>query len=156
MPPSQERPSAAYGDASDQPMLDFLEERSSASFRCREMIHLLNGGESKTKAKERAMRQLERLPWLSAIAETWADCSRAEKREKTMEQIKAIYRLFVNDSGDMEMRNGKERVRMHSNSRKPCMHFSQLRGSASIWPGRNCACVSNLMCVSFRVTRTAF
>jgi acyl-CoA oxidase len=87
------------------PVADFVRERGDAGFATREMAHLLAGGPRMTAAKEFAMRQFERLPWLHNAGVF--DEPRPEARVRTMAQIRTLFRVFIADQGDMDLRNAR-------------------------------------------------
>ena len=100
-------PSAIYNDVSPYPVLDFARERASSSFNVDEMGTLLSGGKTYKLAKAKTARQLSRIPLIRDIIERWADMSRSEKREATVKLIRSFYRMFLNDSGDIHLRNAR-------------------------------------------------
>jgi acyl-CoA oxidase len=99
--------SALYGDVLPHSSLDFTRERNTASFNIAELCMLCSGGIAYQAAKTKTARQLARIPWVADIAERWPDLSRAEKRQATLQQIRALFRMFINDHGDVMMRNAR-------------------------------------------------
>jgi hypothetical protein len=72
------------------------------------MTYLLDGGQRVTAMKERVMRQLADHPlwdaqaWLASTHETLG-----QSRESTMRRIREAWRMFMEDHGDLDMRNAR-------------------------------------------------
>jgi len=106
--PDQET-SAWYGDVSKASTEALALERSKASFPIREMMHFLNGSEHYTHIKEKVYHQLEEVAKIIPSMRNDRDyeVSTAEDRVRTVERIRAIYRLFMGDQGDPEARQAR-------------------------------------------------
>lgn len=101
--------SAWYGDVSKSSMETLALERSKASFPVREMMHFLNGSERYTLIKEKVYRQLEEVAAIIPAMRNDRDyeASTPEDRVRTVERIRAIYRLFMSDQGDPDARQAR-------------------------------------------------
>ena len=71
-------------------------ERRNASFKVREMTHLLDGSPSMTKLKEKMMMELERDPTFKV--EDMHDLSRPQIRERIMTRARNLVYKMQNDS----------------------------------------------------------
>jgi acyl-CoA oxidase len=100
-------PSALYGDVLPYAVADFKRERAAASFSTDELSCLVNGGLTHREARRKVSRQMARLPWISKIGDEWADLSRPQRRVATVEAIAGLFRLFINDNGDSNLRNAR-------------------------------------------------
>jgi hypothetical protein len=103
-----DRPSAAFGDCSNDAKDNLARERSQTSFNVRELTHFFNGSPRVTACKELVMRQLETFPEFSNAGDP--DLTKAELRRVTVQRIRNIYRLFMSDGGDMDMRQARIEV----------------------------------------------
>jgi hypothetical protein len=100
--------SALHGYYDDDSIRTVEAERKHATFNSRELTHFLSGGRHLTACKERAMAELEASAALAN--ENDYDMDRADTRRVTMERIRAIYRMFMADGGDLDMRNARIEV----------------------------------------------
>jgi acyl-CoA oxidase len=66
------------------------------------MTYLLDGGAEVTKVREEIMREIEAQPELQPYCA--ADVSRDAVREITLRRVRAAYRLFMADGGDLTRR----------------------------------------------------
>ena len=97
-----DRPSALYDDCSNDAKDNLARERAAVSFNVRELTHLFSGSPRLTACKELVMRQLETFPEFSNARD--ADLTKPEMRRLTTRRIRNIFRLFMSDNGDMDMR----------------------------------------------------
>lgn len=102
-------PSALYADCSDDSIRLIATERSAATFPVREMMHFLNGGRRMTECKERVAKELEEAAASIPAMDTSLDYESTlpEHRKRLVERIRVIYRLFMRDGGDVDMRQAR-------------------------------------------------
>jgi acyl-CoA oxidase len=112
-PPSlPDSPSALYGDCAPASKEVLAAERARATFDAREMTHFLSGGARLTAVRAAVFRQLEEgarvLPALRNVDEYEDD--QAAQRRRTLERVKALYRIFMTDGGDADARNARVEI----------------------------------------------
>ena len=113
------------------------EERARATFNVREMTFLIDGDEEMTRMKEAASRQLEADPLFHPrrgkhdltrcvgvvtamrfgpispfMCEDWCCDSmhRPEVRKLTLERVRALWKMFYADGGNLKMREARLEV----------------------------------------------
>lgn len=85
-------------------MAELAQERARASFPVRKMIHFVDGGEKKTKFREEMMTYLESYPELRTTPGDY-DLTLAQRREQTLNKVRRLYQLFVENGANIDKRN---------------------------------------------------
>ncbi|KAF1334169.1 Acyl-coa dehydrogenase/oxidase, partial [Globisporangium splendens] len=85
-------------------MAELAQERARASFPVRQMIHYVDGGVVKTKFREEMMQYLESYPELRTAPGDY-DLPLAQRREQTLNKVRRLYQLFVENGTNIDKRN---------------------------------------------------